>query len=98
MRTKQKKILYNLFYEEFQMPDKMNYIKKIMDSCKTEVQLESTLHWGTKVLWNHYDVMHKRLNKYDFCFLLPISLRMIDMTEELKKELVRYYEELLKKI
>ena len=90
MRTKQKKVLYNIFYEEFKMPDKMLYIKRVMDSCKTNNQLESARTWGHKVLWKYYDVMHRRLNKYDTCFLIPISFRMIDMTEELVNEIDNY--------
>ena len=90
MNTKQKKVLYNLFYEEFQMPDKMLYIKKVMDSCKTNAQLESARTWGHKVLWKYYDVMNRRLNKYDTCFLIPISFRMTDMTEELVNEIDNY--------
>lgn len=90
MNTKQKKVLYNLFYEEFQMPDKMLYIKRVMDSCKTNKQLESAQTWGHKVLWKYYDVMNRRLNKYDTCFLIPISFRMTDMTEELVNEIDNY--------
>ena len=90
MNTKQKKVLYNLFYEEFQMPDKMLYIKKVMESCKTNKQLKSARTWGKKVLWQYCDVMNRRLNKYDTCFVIPIASRMISMTEALAKEINNY--------
>lgn len=98
MNTKHKKVLFNLFYEEFKMPDKMNYIKKVMDSCKTQQQLDSTLKWGKKVLWQNYDVMKMRLDKYDTCFSISITFRMIDMTTELCNELAKHHIKLLKKI
>lgn len=90
MNTKQKKVLYNLFYEEFQMPDKMLYIKRVMDSCKTNTQLESARTWGHKVLWKYYDVMKKRLDRYESWTALSMSFKMIDMTEALVKEIDNY--------
>lgn len=98
MNAKQKKVLFNLFYEEFKMPDKMNYIKKVMDSCKTQQQLDSTLKWGKKALWQNYDMMDRKLDKYDTCFSISITFRMIDMTTELSNELVKHHIKLLKKI
>ena len=95
MITKQKNVLFDLFYKEFKMIDKMNYIKKVMDSCQTDKQLDSTLNWGKKVLWQNYDMMDKKLDKYDSCFSFHISNKLIAMTGDIEDELVRYSKEKL---
>ena len=89
MRAKQKNILFDLFYKEFKMIDKMNYIKKVMDSCSTKEQLDSTLKWGKKVLWQNYNGMSKKLNSTSFC--IPITFRIIDMTQEIEDELIKHH-------
>ena len=91
MRTKQKNVLYDLFYKEFKMIDKMNYIKKVMDSCQTNKQLDSTLNWGKRVIWQNYDMMDKKLDKYDSCFSIPISNKLIAMTGSIERELIKYH-------
>ena len=95
---KQKKLLIEMFYNEFKMLDKLNYIKKVMNSCTSLEQLDSTLKWGEKVLWNNCDMMNRKLDKYDTCFSISISFKMIGMTKEYTDDLIRNYNVLSKNL
>ena len=97
MNIKRKKMFFELFYKEFKMPDKMNYIKKVMESCVTDKQLDSTLAWGVKVLWQNCSAINNHLDQYD-CGTLSISYTIIDRTEDLADELKRYYDELSERL
>ncbi len=85
-------VICEVFYSQYKMPDKMMYIKKVMDSCKTQEQLDAARKWGIKVLWGFFDVMSNDI--FSFC----IELCLIDRTKELCNEINRYYTILSKKI
>lgn len=86
-----KKLLFKLYYEDFKMPDKMNYIKGIMMSCESKKQLDATLSWGKKVLWNHSDIINKRLeNTWSY---ISTCFTVINRTKNLCTELDKVYEE-----
>lgn len=80
-----------LFYTDYKMPDKMLYIKNVMDSCKTQEQLDITLKWGKKVLWGFYDVMSNSIDDS-----LSVALNLINRTQNLENELIRHYKILSK--
>lgn len=82
-----KKLLFKLYYEDFKMPDKMNYIKGIMKSCESKKQLDATLSWGKKVLWKYSDIINRRLEDTRSC------LTLINRTKDLCEELNKFYEE-----
>ena len=92
MSRAENKLICELFYSEYKMPDKMMYIKKVMDSCKTREQLDAAYKWGIKVLWAFHDVMVK--DKFSFY----ITLSLIDRTEKLGDEITRYHKILSEKI
>lgn len=85
-----KKLLFKLYYEDFKMPDKMNYIKGIMMSCESKKQLDATLSWGKKVLWNYSDIINRRLE--DTRSYITTYFTMINRTKDLCKELDKVHE------
>lgn len=87
-----------MFYHEYGMPDKLNYIKTILDSCKTPEQLDATFEWGKKVLWGFSDVICKKIdNSWDELFPLSVTLSIIKRTGKLETDLKRHYKNLSKK-
>lgn len=86
-----KKLLFKLYYEDFKMPDKMNYIKGIMMSCESKKQLDATLSWGKKVLLNHSDIIKRRLG--DTSSYITTYFTIINRTKDLCTELDKVYEE-----
>ena len=95
MRKKQKNFLFKLYYEDFKMPDKMNYIKGIMMSCESKKQLDATLSWGKKVLWNYSDMINRRLEEFGSStwFYVPACFSIINRTKKLSEELDKVYKE-----
>lgn len=85
-----KKLLFKLYYEDIKMPDKMNYIKGIMMSCESKKQLDATLSWGKKVLWNYSDIIKRRLE--DTRSYITTYFTVINRTKDLCKELDKVYE------
>ena len=55
MRNKFKEKIYNIFYNEYKMFDKYQYIKNVMKSCKYEKQLVSAYYWGYDTMWKWCD-------------------------------------------
>ena len=49
----EKKQVYEWFYETKRIPDMGLYVKRVLSSCKTVEQLDTTLKWGRKVLAEH---------------------------------------------
>ena len=82
-----------LFYSDYKMPDKMLYIQKIMDSCNTQEQLDSTLKWGKNVLWNFQHVIDNAADGR-----LSVQLKIINRIQNLENELVKYYKNLSKNL
>lgn len=92
---KQKKLLIEVFYNEFKMLDKLNYIKKVMNSCTSLEQLDLTLKWGEKVLWNNCNMME---TKYDDHFSIGLIIKMTNMTTIFVNDLIRNYNVLSKNL
>lgn len=98
MTNKQKNLIFTAFYEEFKMPDKMNYIKKVIDSCENRKQLLLTIDWGIKSLWRINDQMTDKIHKigvgiWEAC---AMSMRITNMTSVLNKELIKFFDIKLK--
>lgn len=88
MNEKLKNKAFDIFYNEFKMLDKFNYIKKVFSSCKTDEQKEITYNWGKKVLWGYFDVINNKYQlEYDSFQWLQIWRYIYDRTLELSDEL-----------
>lgn len=80
------------------MPDKMNYINKVIESCKTEEQLELSFSWGRKLLWMYYDAMDKKLDEYGSFASFTLSNMVIYMIGRLEKDITKHYDEVKYKL
>lgn len=77
--NKSEKIVYEAFYKTYKMPDKLLYIKKVLQSCKTSEQLYKVKEWGRHILEMYrLDFSNKAMNKYGM-------LRCIEMDNEFSK-------------
>lgn len=98
MRTKQKNVLFDLFYTKFKMLDKMLYIERVLDSCKSEEQLDITFRWGTRLLWKYYDCIDKELDKYNSWIAFPTANAIIGRTKLLIDHIQDHYNVCLSKL
>ena len=99
MNTKKRNVFFDLFYKKYKSIDKMNYIKNVMDSCETKVQLDSAFSWGTKVIWKNCSTMREILyNEYGSSFAFPIEDKIMDMCKEISDEITNHYNNILKRI
>ena len=77
LQSKADKIVDNAFYEELQIPNKMQYIQKVIKSCKTEEQYLNAYKWGKKCINSianlYYDNIH---NKYGTVNAFIISSKL----------------------
>lgn len=77
--------IYDIFYNEFKMLDKFNYIKNVFYSCKSDEQKEITYNWGMNVLWGYFDEITTKyqlgmkawFDVYNRTFLLSNELKSI---------------------
>ena len=86
------KITYYFFYEMFHMPDKMRYIEKVMDSCKTIEQLNMVKEWGNKILWNHCDIIRSKLKEYTPLISFQVSQNIITRIKKLTNHINEHYD------
>lgn len=91
MNRKEKNTAHKLFYNEYRMPDKMLYIKKVMDSCTTIEQLGNAYMWGVNVIWKFYDVMCEPCS----CI---VTLYLTNMTKEISEDLSAHFKVLSKQL
>ena len=99
MNTKKRNVFFDLFYKKYKSIDKMNYIKKVMDSCETKVQLDSAYSWGIEIIWKTCSAMREILdNEYGSIFAFPIEDKIMDMCKEISDEITNHYNNILKRI
>ena len=80
------------------MPDKMLYIERVLDSCKTEDQLDITFKWGTNLLWKYCDCIERELDKYNSCIAFPAANAIIGRTKLLIDHIQDHYNVCLSKL
>lgn len=83
MNEKLKNKAFDIFYNEFKMLDKFNYIKKVFYSCKTDVEKEIAYNWGKKVLWGYFDAMTTKY-QLDTKTWFYVYNRTLALSDELK--------------
>lgn len=65
MSNKVKDIAYDFFYHQMNMPGKLAYIKKVMESCNTKDQLDQVKAWGHNRLCEARSLVDKKFNHLD---------------------------------
>lgn len=99
LRKKCQEIADKAFYNEFLVPNKMIYIKKIMESCKTESQLDDVLKWGKECIFNIWRLHDRNIReKYSTCDAIYITGKFGSNMKLIIKDITRYYGELLRKM
>ena len=99
MKRKIKEKAYNAFYNEYAFLDKYNYIKKVMESCKTGLQLDNAFNWGKSVLWGYLDALSKKYKDlYEFRDWLSIWNYSRERLHDIVADLTKEYGNLLLKI
>jgi hypothetical protein len=83
MNEKLKNKVFDIFYKEFKMLDKFNYIKKVFSSCKTDEQKKIVYNWGKKVLWGYFDTMTTKY-QLDTKTWFYVYNRTLGLSDELK--------------
>ena len=58
---------YEDYYHKYKVPDKMLYIMRVMDSCKTKEQLDATFKWGDKLVRHIYVIASDKFAKVSSC-------------------------------
>ena len=91
MNRRNREIAHNLFYNEYDMMGKFDYIKKVMASCTSQIECSTINEWGNKVLWSYYNLFHDRYGKkYGFCEWLDIEKYFFHRTRDITRELTNY--------
>ncbi len=86
-----------IFYNEEKIPDKMLYIERVMLSCVNREQLDSAYKWGKRVITDVYDMVSRRLAKYDVSEHIRISARFLRNVTAVEAQIGRYYNEIIEK-
>ena len=66
-KRKAKDQCYEDYYHKYKVPDKMLYIMRVMDSCKTKEQLDAAFKWGDKLVRHIYDIASDKFAKDSTC-------------------------------
>lgn len=92
---KRKKKAFDIFYKEYNMLDKFNYIKEVMSSCKNVKQLDIAYDWGRSTLWKWFDVMNRKYcDRYDSFDWLTMWRYMFTRVSDLSDDLLKNRNEL----
>ena len=80
------------FYNEHQIPDKMLYIKRIMDGCETLTQFASAYVWGHKVIENLANMISRKFgHNHELCDIIYFDGKLNRNVDSVQKELAKYY-------
>ena len=82
-----------MFYGKLNLPGKMQYIERVMDSCQTEEHLETVKVWGNSVLTGILRMVDRAVNsKYgsgsDFIYITGKFSRNL---RKIRNEINAYY-------
>jgi len=96
------KIVAHIINEELQMESKMDYMKRVMDSCVNQEQLDMVYKWAKNALVRfEYLASDKSENyvgwRHGIVGSLGMLIDFIKAFGEMKKEMKAYYEEKSKK-
>ena len=61
----QSKKLFRIYIEDGALQDKALYIKKVIESCKTEEQLSKAWNWGREVIRNWTVTLAGKMKRRD---------------------------------
>ena len=93
LRRNCEKIACDMFYGKLNLPGKMQYIERVMDSCQTEEHLETVKVWGNSVLTGILRMVDRAVNsKYgsgsDFIYITGKFSRNL---RKIRNEINAYY-------
>lgn len=82
--------VFEEFYVNLRMLDRLNYIKRVIGSCKNEREARTAFNWGKKVLWEKCKAA--KFDNLDTPDEFRARLKMINYTSALERDLVKCYE------
>ena len=86
------------FYTEWNVPDKMLYIERIMDSCRTEDQIMNTYRWGEEIMYDYMSQISRVCDGYDTITYVRIVDKFNGNTLKVVSDLRKHSEKAMKKL
>ena len=99
LKREAKAIADRYFYNEWNIPDKMLYIERIMDGCRTEEQVMNICRWGEDVMDGYTSLIGRVCDKkYGTLAYVRITTKFINNTLKTISDLRKHTERTMKKL